>query len=110
MHGKPDMVYPVKVEQSYARPAWPVGVRWTPKDILSTEISMVIDTDGVPQDFCILAIDPDQQEIAEAAVDAARRWRYSPATSEGKPVPAIVTFKLKFDPEAHSAGSTRFID
>jgi protein TonB len=35
--------------------------------------------------------------LQQAAMDAVRRWKYEPATLDGKPVPMQIVVKVKFN-------------
>jgi len=49
------------------------------------EVAFVVSEDGIPQNvICVQATD---RRIAEAAVEAVKSWRFSPALLDGKPVP-----------------------
>jgi protein TonB len=37
--------------------------------------------------------------LKQAAVDAARKWRFRPATVNGKPVPSNAVLKFNFTPK-----------
>lgn len=40
--------------------------------------------------------EPDPHGFAPAAVEAVKKWKYKPATKDGKPVPVYVTVKVEF--------------
>jgi TonB family protein len=43
-------------------------------------------------------VKPDQHPVLrEAAVDAARRWKFQPAQFNGHPVPAEIVLQFNFD-------------
>ncbi len=77
-----------KVEATYsdvARLGWIQG---------TSEISFVVDTNGVPRHFglrrgCGYGLD-------ENAVQAARQWRFRPATKDGKAVNVIANIQVSF--------------
>jgi len=54
---------------------------------------MTIDETGVPTDVKVLAGHPGLQE---AALQAARQWRFEPARVDGRPVPASFRLTLNF--------------
>lgn len=59
-------------------------------------LHVVIGADGVPGDIRVVrSLDPEHG-LDQAAVDAARQWRFQPGTREGVPVPVIVTLELTF--------------
>ena len=60
-------------------------------------LAIVINTDGAVQ--CILPWSQGPMGLTEASTKAIRKWKYSPATKDGKPVavyvPVVVEFKLR---------------
>jgi len=57
-------------------------------------VKLIVDAEGMPQDVHIeRCSDP---VFAENSVAAARKYRFSPALKEGKPVPVVVTVLVNF--------------
>lgn len=68
-------------------------------------VSMIVDTEGHPQNVQIVKsiandVAPKLRPIARGldikAVEAAKKYRYKPATFQGKPVPAEVKVEIAF--------------
>lgn len=59
-------------------------------------IKALIDTDGTVVEPFVL--EPLQRDLDAAALDAVRKWRYRPATSNDKPIPAMVWVSCEFSP------------
>jgi TonB family protein len=59
-------------------------------------VQAVIDTEGVPRAIKMLKLPEGCEDLAAAAVDAISRWRYEPATRDGKPVPVFFTLVIAF--------------
>jgi TonB family protein len=56
----------------------------------------VIDREGVPRAPMVLEMSPGTEELAAAAVDAVKAWRYEPATRDGRAVDVLFTVHVKF--------------
>lgn len=56
-------------------------------------IRMTIDTDGIPTDVQAVS---GQDVFTLPALQAARQWRFAPATQNGQPVPATFLLTLNF--------------
>ena len=97
LHGVSGLTYPQKTHPS--RPGWPYGISRSINQVLHVSVSMIIDEGGIPADLCVVNADPDLRASREAAVDTARRWRYTPAIYKNEKVPVAVTVKVKFDPQ-----------
>ncbi len=68
---------------SRARPVYPPLLRQHRVEG-EAAVAFVVSADGIPENVvCVQATD---RRFAEAAVDAVRAWRFSPATLAGKPV------------------------
>jgi TonB family protein len=59
-------------------------------------IKALVDTDGTVVEPFVL--EPLQRDLDTAALEAVRKWRYRPATSDGKPIPAMVWVTCHFSP------------
>ena len=58
-------------------------------------LEAVIETDGSVHD--LKALRPLPLGLTEAAEDAVKKWRYQPATLEGKPVPVKYIVTVRFN-------------
>ena len=58
-------------------------------------LEFVVGSEGRPRDIEVVSSTPGQV-FAEAAVRAVNRWRFSPGTREGRPVPVRVRQKITF--------------
>jgi len=77
-----------KVEATYSDVARLGAIQGT------SEISFVVDTNGIPRHFglrrgCGYGLD-------ENAVQAARQWRFRPAAKDGQPVNVIANIEVSF--------------
>jgi TonB family protein len=58
------------------------------------QLELVVDSSGLAGDIRVLK--PLHPDLDEAAIAAARQWRFSPATKAGQIVPVIVTMEISF--------------
>jgi protein TonB len=58
-----------------------------------------VGADGVPGEIDFVRRS-SSRELDRAAQDAVRRWRFEPATRNGKAVPAVVEVPIEFKPQA----------
>ena len=76
-----------------AKPFYP----WEPHDSWiqgSVSLELVVDSSGSAGDIRVAkSLHPD---LDEAAIGSARKWRFSPGTRSGQPVPVIVTMDVSF--------------
>ncbi len=56
-------------------------------------LEIIIDTDGSMRDVKVLRSIP---LLDQAAIDAARQWRYEPTLLNGVPVPVVMTATVNF--------------
>jgi TonB family protein len=86
-----DFTYPRAIKQvhsQYTRGALERGIQG------SVAVDVTVNRDGAVSNATIRrSLDA---ELAQAAVEAARQWRFAPATLAGKPVPVVVTIELTF--------------
>ena len=60
----------------------------------SVEVALVVSSQGAPKDPRVVqSLDP---EVDRCAVDAIRKWRFSPAQKDGKPVAVKLTIEMQF--------------
>jgi len=55
-----------------------------------------IDKEGIPRAPMVLSMSPGAEELAAAAVDAVKTWRYEPGTLHGEPVDVMFTINVHF--------------
>ncbi len=84
---------PVPIEQP--RP------RYTPEAMRSkvqgrVELEVVVEADGTVGDVVVVRSLDTQFGLDASAIDAAKRWRFEPATLNGQPVAAAVTLEMEF--------------
>jgi protein TonB len=57
-------------------------------------LSLVVNSDGLPSDIKVLrTLSPD---FDKAAMDAVKKWRFSPGTRDGKPVAVQIKVEVTF--------------
>jgi TonB family protein len=55
---------------------------------------LIVSPEGLPHDIKVLStLSP---EFDEAAMDAVKKWKFSPATKDGKPVAAKINVQVNF--------------
>ncbi len=59
-------------------------------------LESLIDAEGIPRAIRVLRVPPGCEDMASAAVEAVRQWRYEPARLEGRPVPVYFTIMVDF--------------
>lgn len=60
----------------------------------AVRLTVVVDSDGDPHDIAVSqSLSPD---LDQAALDAVRRWKFSPATKGGKPMPVQIAIEVQF--------------
>jgi TonB family protein len=57
-------------------------------------LSLIVGADGVPRDIKVSG--PLSREFDEAAMEAVKKWKFSPATKDGKPVAVKAQVQVKF--------------
>ena len=55
---------------------------------------LVVDKEGLPRD--IKVVRSLRSDLDLAAVDAVKKWKFAPATKDGKPVPVQVNVEVSF--------------
>jgi TonB family protein len=82
----PQVVHEAK--PAYTADAQRAGVQGT------VVLSVVVTTEGTVGDVKVTK--SLQSELDTEAIKAAKRWRFTPGTKDGKPVPVVVTLELTF--------------
>ena len=59
-------------------------------------VQAVVDVEGRVRAPVLLSVPEGCEDLAASAVDAVSRWRYAPATLNGKPVPVYFTVVVNF--------------
>jgi len=57
-------------------------------------LELVVDADGLPRDIKVSR--PLSPEFDEAAIDAVKKWKFSPATRDGKPIATEINVEVNF--------------
>jgi TonB family protein len=86
---------PKLVPESRVNPRWPdSGRSWRRQG--TVVLSAYVLPDGTVGGLRSLKEAGRNHEFAEAAIEAVRRWRYEPATANGRPVPASLSVTVEF--------------
>ena len=79
-------------------PPYPAGARWQslpPRGVVILDV--LVDETGAVQDVKVLR-GMASKMFDTAAADAARRWRFKPATKNGVKVKVHITLTIAFNP------------
>jgi TonB family protein len=76
----PDPEYPKKESKAHRRG--------------TVVLDLVVDADGLPRDIKVYL--PLSPEFDEAALDAVKKWKFSPATRDGKPIATQIKVEVSF--------------
>lgn len=57
-------------------------------------LDLVVDSDGLPRDIKVSR--PLSPKFDEAALDAVKMWKFSPATKDGKPIATQIKVEVNF--------------
>jgi len=60
-------------------------------------LECVVKTDGTVGDLRVVKSLDSVYGLDEQAIKAARRWRFTPGTVQGRPVPVLVTLQMSFN-------------
>jgi periplasmic protein TonB len=58
-------------------------------------VRVAVSADGLPADVTV-ADSSGHPSLDQAAVAAVRKWRFSPATQGGRPLPSIAEVPIRF--------------
>lgn len=83
------------IEGSRVEPVMPVAAK-TLRARGTVTLALTVGMDGSVESAEVLSCSRPGVGFEKAAVDAALRWRYEPATREGRPVPSGVTVRVEF--------------
>ena len=76
----PDPKYPKKESKAHRRG--------------TVVLDLVVDADGLPRDIKVYL--PLSPEFDEAALDTVKKWKFSPATRDGKPIATQIEVEVSF--------------
>lgn len=76
----PDPKYPKKESKAHRRG--------------TVVLDLVVDADGLPRDIKVSL--PLSPEFDRAALDAVKKWKFSPATKDGRPVATQIKVEVSF--------------
>lgn len=96
--GTPRETAPERIASRSPEPEYPATAlrRGEGGDVL---LRVNVGADGVPGEIDFVRRS-SSRELDRAAQDAVRRWRFEPATRNGKAVPAVVEVPIEFKPQA----------
>jgi protein TonB len=61
-------------------------------------LAIVVKADGtVATKPRVVAVHPPGRGFAESAIDAVRKWRFSPAIQRGRPIASFITVDVEFE-------------
>jgi bla regulator protein BlaR1 len=84
----PTLTYEVKPQ--YTPAAMSAGIQGT------VLLECVVRPDGTAGEIRVIRSLDTVHGLDQAALDAARQWRFKPGTRQGKPVPVLVTIEIAF--------------
>ena len=92
----------VTVPRAIAQP----GPRYTPEAMRAKVqgavfLECVVQTDGTVGEVRVVRSLDRENGLDEAAIRAAKQWRFAPGTLNGQPVPVIVTIEMTFTTGRH---------
>jgi len=93
--GLDGVTYPERLERFYVKPVFPAAARFTRKSG-TVHLRVVVGEDGRVGATEVVGVTPPDAGFEESAVEAVKRWRYRPATRDGKPVTAAIMVKVEF--------------
>ena len=95
------VIYPKRIKESYVAPIYPEDAQGEARVVLE----FVVRRDGSVGEVKVLKCDRPDLGFEEAAMEAARQWRYEPATAlDGKPVDVHFTGIVEFNPASTEQG------
>jgi len=86
---------PTRIEESYVQPEYPELARQARLEG-TVILQVVIQKDGSVSEPQILRVDKPNLGFETAAQEAVLRWRYEPATQNGRPVAVYLTVHVQF--------------
>jgi TonB family protein len=91
----PILVEARRIASSYVRPRYP---EFGPRPHVSAKVrlGLAVRADGTVGDIEVLDCSIPWEGFEFAAIEAARRWRYEPATRDGAPVDSVVEVEVRF--------------
>jgi protein TonB len=87
---------PQRIEESAVKPVYPEIARMARAEG-RVIIQAVILKDGSVADIEVLDCTPPGMQFEEAAIEAVKQWRYSPAMQGNRPVDVFFTVVVEFD-------------
>jgi|ERR1035438_1668282 protein TonB len=74
-------------------PGWPKKTR-NSGDRAAVLLWVVVGLDGLPHDITVAR--PADRDFDQAAIDCMKKWKFSPATKDGKPVAVKINVEVNF--------------
>ena len=94
---------PQRIRDSYVAPVYPEGARRRGIEA-RVVLRLLVGQDGGVDQVTVLECDRPDLGFEEAAVEAARKWRYQPARVDGRPVTVWFTTPVIFTPPSDGQG------
>ncbi len=94
IYGPKDHVKPPRVTYSL-NPDYPKAARKSGKEG-TVVVWLIVGSDGLPHN--VKVVRSLSADLDDAAVDAAKKWRFAPATKDGKPVSVQINIEIPFKP------------
>jgi len=94
--GTPGVIDPEIIPESRVQPRYPEAARLA-RQGAALVLRAVVRADGSVDEVEVLRCDRPGLGFESSAVEAVRRWRYLPATVEGRPVEVYLTILVDFE-------------
>jgi len=90
------VTYPERLDRYYVKPVFPAAARMARLSGI-VHLRVIVRQDGTVGETEVVASTRSGAGFERAAENAVKRWRYRPATLDGRPVAASITVKVDFN-------------